>query len=465
MSDPISSVAADAATRERWTSSLAVYVGTAGAAVGLGSIWRFPYLAGTSGGSAFILVFVVATVLIACPLLVAELAIGRSSRRSPPEAAGAVAVASGLSSRWNAIGVLGSGAGFLVFSYYSVIAGWVLAYAWKCASGVLTLGGPQRINAVWIGFRSNPLEVSAWHGAFVLLVVVISARGLKRGIEIANSIRGPGLLILLLGLVAYALSTGDVRRGFEFAFYPKFSTITPHVVLAAIGQAFYATGVGQALMIAYGAYAQPGASLVRASVAISASILVVSLLATALVFPLTFGYGMNPAQGPELVFNVLPRAFAEMPGGRVVGTLFFILLVLAALMPSVALLEPTVAWLMERFGWERVRAVLCAAASAWVLGLGSVLSFNALSTWYPLAALPMFRDKTFFDVIDAVSANVMMPIGAIFTSVLVGWRLKRKFVEEELAETSQGARSAVAWLLRYLCPLAIFAVLIASWLT
>jgi NSS family neurotransmitter:Na+ symporter len=441
---------------------MAVYLGTAGAAVGLGSIWRFPYLAGTGGGSAFILVFVLACVLTATPLLCAEFALGRQSRRSPPEAAGAVAHAFGLSSRWNAIGILGSLAAFLIFSYYSVIAGWVFAYAWKCAVGALSAAGPAHVAALWQAFRSNPLEVEAWHAAFVLFVILISARGLQRGIEVANTFRGPALLVLLATLVVYSLSTGDVRRGLAFAFTPHFSAITPQVVLAAIGQAFYATGVGQAMMIAYGAYMRPGTSLVRTSLGITAAILLVSLLSTLMIFPLVFGYGMNPAQGPELVFEVLPRVFTEMQGGRLIGTLFFILLVLAALMPSIALLEPAVAWLIQRRNFSRTAAVWAIAGAAWVLGLGSVLSFNRWAGWRPLAFVPVLADKTFFDAMDYVSSNLMLPIGALLTSVLVGWRLGAVFATDELAETTSQARVACVWLLRYLCPIAILAIFVAT---
>jgi NSS family neurotransmitter:Na+ symporter len=227
-----------------WSSNLAVYLGTAGASVGLGSIWRFPYLAGTGGGSAFILVFILACVLVATPLLAAEFALGRASRLSPPEAAGGVAAAAGLSPRWNIIGILGTWAAFLLFSYYTVIAAWVMAYAWKCATGLLSAAGPQHVAALWSEFQSNPVEVGAWHAAFVAMVIVISARGLQRGIEPANKLRAPALLVLLLILVIYSLSTGDVRRGLTFAFKPDFSAVTPQVVLSAIGQAFYATGVG-----------------------------------------------------------------------------------------------------------------------------------------------------------------------------------------------------------------------------
>lgn len=441
-----------------WSSNLSVYLCTAGASVGLGSIWRFPYLAGTGGGSAFILVFVLACVLVATPLLAAEFALGRASRLSPPDAAGAVA----NSSRWNAIGVLGTLAAYLIFSYYTVIAAWVLAYAWKCAIGLLAAAGPQHVAALWTEFQSKPVEVAAWHAGFVAMVIVISARGLQGGIEPANKIRAPALLVLLLVLVVYSLSTGDVRRGLTFAFKPDFSAVNAQVVLSAIGQAFYATGVGQAMMIAFGAYIDRGTSLVRTSLVITGSILLVSLLATMMIFPLVFGYGMNPAQGPALVFDVLPRVFTEIPGGRVIGTLFFLLLVLAATTPSIALLEPVAAWVMSRFALGRSRAVWIIGVTSWVLGIGSVLSFNRWSDWHPLGLMPIFAHKTFFDVLDYVSSNIMMPVGALLTSILVGWRVSKAFARDELAQTTPAARVACVWLLRYVCPIAILAVFIAT---
>jgi len=441
-----------------WSSNLSVYLCTAGASVGLGSIWRFPYLAGTGGGSAFILIFILACVLVATPLLAAEFALGRKSRLSPPDAAGAVAG----NSSWNAIGILGTLAAYLIFSYYTVIAAWVLAYAWKCAIGLLAAAGPQHVAQLWTEFQARPLEVAAWHAAFVALVVVISARGLQGGIEPANRVRAPALLVLLLVLVIYALATGNVSRGLSFAFKPDFAAVNAQVVLSAIGQAFYATGVGQAMMIAFGAYIERGTSLVRTSLVITASILGVSLLATLMIFPLVFGYGMNPAQGPALVFDVLPRVFTEMPGGRLIGTLFFLLLVLAATTPSIALLEPVAAWMMSRFGLGRAAAVWTIGVTSWVLGIGSVLSFNLWADWFPLRFLPVFAHKTVFDVLDYVSSNIMMPVGALLTSVLVGWRVSRAFESEELAETTPIARTACVWLLRYVCPVAILAVFVAT---
>jgi neurotransmitter:Na+ symporter, NSS family len=441
---------------------MAFYLATVGGAVGLGSIWRLPYLVGSNGGSAFVSVFALACLVIATPLLVAEFLIGRRARRSPPEAAGAVADESGLSTRWNAIGILGTIAAFAIISYYTVIAGWVLAYTWKCATGALAGLSRPEVASLWRNFLANPLEIGAWHLLFVVIVAVISARGVGRGLEVATKVRAPVLLILLVVLMTYAMVTGDVRQGLRFAFAPNFAAITPAVALAAIGQAFYATGVGMAMMIAMGSYVTRGTSLVKTALIISGSILLVSLLATLMIFPLVFHYDMNPAAGTELVFDVLTTVFAQMPGGRVFGTLFFLLLVFAALTPSMAGLEPLIAWLQQRRGLSRGRAVAVAAAAAWVSGIGSVLSFNRWSTWHPLGAMPMFADKTFYDVVDFVSSNVLLPVGAMATSVLVGWLLSRAIVSDELTDEAPFAARICIWLLRYVCPIAIAVVAISA---
>lgn len=442
-----------------WSSSTAFYISAVGAAVGLGSIWRFPYLAGTSGGGAFILIFVLALALVAVPLLVAEFAIGRQARCSAPHAAGVVAGQSGLSARWRVIGVLGSIAAFWIASYYTVIAGWVLAYAWKCAIGQLDHQGHAAVAALRESFLANPWQMAAWHLAFLGLVAIVSARGVNRGIELANRIRAPALLILLCILVAYALQVGDVRRGLEFAFGLHGSQVNAQVVLAAIGQAFFATGVGMAMMIAYGQYVSNGTSLVRSALIVSGSILLVSLLASLLVFPLVFRYGMNPAQGITLVFDVLPTVFAAMPGGRVLGTLFFILLVFAAFTPTIAILEPVIAWLIERGRLSRAAAVFTTAASAWLLGLLSMLSFNSWKHFYPLDFFNRYSGKTVFDISDDIASNMLLPAGALLTSVFIGWLVDRRIVAAQLAESSVPVQRLCIALLRYLCPAAIAVVL------
>jgi len=448
---------------ERWSSKLGFYLAAVGAAVGLGSIWRFPYLTGTNGGSAFVFVFILACLAIATPLLVAEFIIGRRSRRNPSEAAGEVAASFGRSRGWNVIGILGTAATFFIMSYYTVIAGWVLAYTWTLVSGELTSLPRGAVERHFQEFLSNPLRVGAWHLAFVVLVGSISARGVNRGIELANKIRAPGLLILLLILDAYALATGDVSRGLAFAFAPDFGKLSAGVVLAAIGQAFFATGVGMAMMLAYGAYVPRGASLVRAALVISGSIVLVSVLAALMIFPLVYRYHLNPAQGAELVFSVLPIAFSEMPGGRVVGTLFFLLLVLAALTPSLAGIEPMVAWLAQRRGLSRSKSAFVAAAAVWVLGIGSVLSFNAWAHWHPFSGIARMRNMTVFDVLDFVSSNVMLPVGALLTCILIGWRLPSSLADIEMPEETLGTRRVVLFLLRYVCPLGLVAVLVTAY--
>lgn len=447
---------------ERWSSKLTFYLAAIGAAVGLGSIWRFPYLTGSEGGSAFIFVFLLAMLAIAAPLLVAEYIIGRRARLNPAQAAGEIAVSFGRSRAWNAIGLLGLWTAILIMSYYTIIAGWVMAYIWKCGSGELTSLTRSEVPVYFHAFLAQPIAIGSWHLAFVALVGAISAGGVSRGIEVATKIRAPALLVLLLILVSYALAKGDVHRGLSFAFAPDLGRLSGRVILAAVGQAFFATGVGMGMMLAYGAYVPMGVSLVRSSLIVSGSILLVSLLATVMIFPLVYDYGLDPAQGPDLVFNVLPIAFAEMPAGRLIGTLFFLLLLLSALTPTLAGIEPLVAWLQQRHGMSRARAAVAAAAFVWILGLPSVLSFNVWAGWHPLAGIARLKAMTVFDTLDFASSNLMLTLGALLTCVLIGWRLPRVFVDTALPEEGARTRQIVLLLLRYVCPVGIVAVLLAA---
>jgi NSS family neurotransmitter:Na+ symporter len=444
-----------------WSSELAVYLGTVGAAVGLGSIWRFPYLAGTLGGGVFIGFFVLACLIIATPLLIAEYMIGRYSGLAPTDAAGAMAVSVGGSRRWNVIGQIGTIAAFLVCSYYTIVAGWVVAYAWKCGTGALAGLDHAGLQSAWRHFVSDPWQLLGWQVLFLGLVAFISGRGLGPGIELASRIRAPALLLLLSLLDAYALASGDVAQTVQFVFAPHWNRLSAEVVLAAIGQAFYATGVGMAMMLAYGSYMPRRAPLIRPALLVSGSILVVSMLAAVLVFPLVFRFQMDPAAGPTLVFEVLPTAFALMPGGRLIGTVFFVLLIFAALTPTIAGLEPVVAWLQAR-GMRRAPAAAVSALSVWFAGIGCVLSFNVLAGWHPLGAIPIFAGKTLFEVVDFVSGNVLLPIGALLTCVFVGWRLDRATFTAELDGAAVFVTQTCRILLRYVCPAAISAVLVAA---
>lgn len=449
---------------QTWSSQLATYLGTVGAAVGLGSIWRFPYLAGSYGGGTFIAAFVVAALFIATPLLVAEFMIGRYARVAPLKAAGELARAVGASTRWNIIGQLGTAAAFIIGSYYTIIAGWVVAYAWKCASGALSGLARPEVQAEWQHLLADPWALAGWQLAFLGLVAFISARGLGRGIELASKIRAPALLVLLLLLDGYALLTGEVGRALAFAFAPHADSLSAELILAAIGQAFYATGVGIAIMLTYGSYMPREAPIVRPAIVITGSILLVSLLATLLVFPLVFRFNMDPAGGPALVFDVLPTAFAAMPAGRLFGTVFFTLLILAALTPSLAVFEPVVNWCQSR-GVDRTRASLLTAAALGLAGVPSVLSFNVLAGWHPLGGVPLFASRTFFDTADFISGNVLLPVGALLTCLLTGWRLDRARFAAEFRAGDQRVAVVCRLLLRYVCPTAIVAVIATTLLS
>jgi neurotransmitter:Na+ symporter, NSS family len=447
---------------QRWSSDLAFSLSAVGAAVGLGSIWRFPYLAGAGGGFAFILVFVIACLVFGAPVLVAEIVIGRWSRRSPMQAAGEIAARCGFSRWWNVVGWTGSAAGFLIVSYYTMIAGWVLAYTWFFLSGNYARGGAVAAVGKFHAFIADSRAVSLWQLGFFALVALISARGVNRGVEWANRWRAPALLAILLALVAYSLATGDVAHGLKFAFAPDLSRLSPAIVLGAVGQSLFALGVSAGIMIAYGAYMPAGESLSRAVLAVIGSIFAVSLLATVAIFPLVFHYGLNPAGGPQLVFEVLPVAFAEMPGGRVIGTLFFALLILAAFTPSVGLLEPWIAWLVERGRMRRPIAACLCMGCCWLVGQGSVLSFGQWAEWHPLAGIPRLAAMNLFGLFDFLTANLLMPLSALLVSLFVGWRMNRLVPEAELSGLSATSRRLLVFALRYVCPLGIAIVVIVG---
>jgi neurotransmitter:Na+ symporter, NSS family len=447
---------------QRWSSDLAFSLSAVGAAVGLGSIWRFPYLAGAGGGFAFILVFVIACLVFGAPVLVAEIVIGRWSRRSPPQAAGEIAARFGFSRLWNIVGWTGSIAGFLIISYYTMIAGWVLAYTWYFLSGTYAHGGATAAVAKFHAFIADSRAVSLWQLGFFALVALISARGVNRGVEWANRWRAPALLAILLALAAYSLATGDVARGLRFAFAPDLSRLSPAIVLDAVGQALFALGVSVGIMIAYGAYMPAGESLGRAVLAVVGSIFAVSLLATIAIFPLVFHYGLNPAGGPQLVFEVLPVAFAEMPGGRVIGTLFFALLILAAFTPSVGLLEPWIAWLVERGGMRRPVAACLCMGSCWLIGQGSVQSFGRWADWHPLTSVPRLAALNLFGLLDFLSSNLLMPMSALLVSIFVGWRLNHLVPDAEFSGLSARSRRLLLFALRYVCPPGIVVVVIVG---
>jgi neurotransmitter:Na+ symporter, NSS family len=446
-----------------WSSRFSFLLAAVGAAVGLGNIWRFPYLAGENGGAAFVLVYLAAVALVAVPILVGELAIGRRGRHSPPIAMAAVARESGRSTHWGLVGGLGVLVGYLIITFYGVIAGWAMAYVWPTLAGTFRGIDAAGSSAYFNALLASPVRLAMWSAAFMALTALIVARGLHAGIERWINVLMPALFASLLLMIGYAAVEGDFGAGVAFLFQADFSKINGRVVLDAIGQAFFSIGVSMGIMMAYGAYVPREVSLTRSAFVIAGADTLVAVLAGLAIFPLVFANGLDPGEGPGLVFVTLPIAFGALAAGNVFGALFFVLLVFAALTSSIALIEAGVAWLGERFALSRPAAAGLSCAVAWLLGLGSVFSFNIWSGVHPLGRFARFESKTVFDLVDYATSNLMMPAGALFLSLFVGWFMSREIAAHE-AGLGTGLHFTV-WrlvLMRWVAPLAIAGIMIAG---
>ena len=446
-----------------WSSRVSFLLAAVGAAVGLGNIWKFPYVTGVNGGGAFVIVYVGAAALVAIPILIAELAIGRRGRRSPPRAMSTVAVESQRSAHWGLVGGAGVLVGFLILTFYAVIAGWAMAYVWPTLTGTFTGTDATGSGEHFAALLASPWLLAFWSAAFLALNALITSRGLKAGIERAINVLMPALFAALLIVIGYAAIEGDFGAAVAFLFEPDFSKITGPVVLAAIGQAFFSIGVGMGIMMVYGSYLPKDISLARSAFLIAGADTLVAVLAGLAIFPLVFANGLDPGEGAGLIFVTLPIAFGNMPAGGLFGALFFVLLVVAAVTSSIALIEAVLAWLAERYGWSRGRAAWTVCAIAWVLSLATVFSFNLWADVRPLGAFERFSAMTAFDLIDYATSNVMMPLVAFLIAVFVGWFMRRAPACDELG-LGEGFHFS-AWrlvLLRWIAPAAILGILLAS---
>ncbi len=444
-------------SHEQWSSKVGFIMAAVGSAVGLANIWRFPYAAGSNGGGAFVFIYIAAILCVVMPILMAELLVGRRGQLSPPNAIAAVAKEAGASPHWRWMGLVGVIAAILIFSFYSVVGGWTLAYVFKAGSGELVNANLESIQGTFDGLNASAGGLFTWASCFLLLTVFVSARGIKAGIEKAVRILMPMLFVMLLGMVAYAAVAGDFAAAWTFLFTPDFSKVNSDVVLDAIGQAFFSIGVGITNLMAYGSYLDRKTSIPRSSATIIAADTLVALLAGLAIFPIIFAYGMDPSGGPGLVFMALPYAFGQMPGGFFFGALFFVLLFFAALTSAISMMECSVAYLREKLDLTRRNAALLSGGISWALGLLSVLSFNHLSDFHPLGMFSLFENRTFFDLIDYVTSTLIMPLSSIFVAVFAGWVLPKVITADELDGDSVGYR---LWhfLVRYVAPLGLGAV-------
>jgi len=442
-----------------WSSGLAFALAAIGASVGLGNIWKFPYITGVSGGGAFVLVYLLCVLFVAIPILVGELLLGRRGHGSPPEAMHRVATEAGRSPRWALLGWLGLVIGSLIATYYSVIAGWTLAYIVEALKGFDGGADPAE---TFTALLASPGRMILWHSVFMISALLIVSGGLQAGIERAVKILMPALFILLLVMVAYASVAGDFGAAVDFLFRVDFSKIDGQVVLAAISQAFFSIGVGMGLMMAYGAYVPRNISLVRSAFIIAGADTGVALLAGLMIFPLVFANGLDPAEGPGLVFITMPTAFAAMPGGSFFGLMFFVLLSFAAVTSIISIIEPAVAYASGRWAWRRSKSCLVFGFGIWALGLATVFSFNIWAGFMPLDAISVFAGKTLFDLMDFFTLSLMTPISGILIAVFVGWRLTSSRLREELQIADAWPFKLWFLLIRFVAPLATVGVLVSG---
>ena len=437
--------------RSHWTSRWTFVLATAGSAIGLGNIWKFPYMTGVNGGSAFVLVFLACIAVVGIPLMMCEIMLGRRAQRNPVDGMAALAREAGASALWRWVGIMGLIAGLLILAFYSVIAGWVLDYVVRAASGAFTgIDGTQSKNQ-FDAFLAAPLELGLWHSLFMVMTMGVVARGVNSGLEAANNILMPALFAILLVLLGYSLAVGDAARAAEFMFAPDFSKVTPVAVLSALGHAFFSLSLGMGAVMVYGSYLQRHVSIARASLFVALADTAVGLLVGLAIFALVFANGLEPAAGPGLIFQTLPIAFGKMPGGAFIGTLFFLLVAFAAWTSAISLVEPAIAWLTENTQLTRKQAAWLIGLTDWVLGIAVLLSF---SVWKDVRLL---FGLNIFDTLDKLTTTILLPLGGLLMALFAGWVMKTHHVQDEL-NVSAGPYRLWRFTIRFVSPLAIIAI-------
>ena len=449
----------DTAARGLWSSRLAFILAVTGSSVGLGNIWKFPYVTGENGGGAFVLVYLACIAVIGIPILMAEVFIGRNGRHNPITSMRLVAQRNLSSPLWRISAIIGMLAAFIILSFYSMIGGWAAAYVGHGATGDFAGGDPEAINGMFSRLLASPSELLFWHTLFMMLVVLVVSRGLKGGLERSVTILMPALFVLLLLAVGYATTTGHFGQAVSFLFQPDFSKLSINGVLIALGHAFFTLSLGMAIMMAYGSYLGRDVSIGRTAIIVGITDTSVALLAGLAIFPVVFANGLEPGAGPGLIFQTLPLAFGQMPLGSLFGTLFFILLVFAAWTSAISLLEPVVEWVEEKTTLQRTASTVLVGVRCWALGIVSILSLNVWSDVTPLAMFERFETKTIFDLLDYFTANVMLPLSGLLTALFVGWFVARESLQKDLL-LDGGAFSLWYNLIRFVTPIAVAVVFV-----
>ncbi|PWV76659.1 sodium-dependent transporter [Halomonas sp. A11-A] len=438
----------------QWSSKMAFILAATGSAVGLGNIWRFSYMVGDSGGAAFVLVYLACVALVGLPILVAEWLIGRRGQENPINSMLDLARQSGRLPAWALVGASGVLAAFLILSFYSVIGGWSLSYTLSSVTGAFSGQDADAIGALFGGLLGSPGTLTLWHTAFMALVIFIVARGVTKGLEGAVRTMMPGLVLLLIVLVGYGMTTGHFGEALAFMFRPDWSAVTGGVVLAAMGQAFFTLSLGMGIMMAYGSYLGEDVNLIGTARTVIILDTVIALLAGMAIFPIVFANGMSPADGPGLIFVNLPVAFGNMTGGAILGLMFFLLLTFAALTSAISLLEPVVELVEERTPLSRVAATLTSGVAVWALGIAALMSFNVWGDF-------LIFGLNIFDLLDTFTSKVLLPLTGLGAILFVAWCLERQSVASELG-LAGGTERLWHLVARYVAPIGVIVVFVTG---
>ena len=440
-----------------WSSNFVFILAATGSAVGLGNIWRFPYVAGENGGGAFVVVYLLCICLIGIPIMMAEVLLGRAGRQSPINTMTQLVRQGGAHPAWvYGVGWLGGLTGILILSYYSVFAGIAMHYI--PVMGFMTWSGVDSTAAqeVYEGFIGSAPRVVFWQTLFMVITVLIVSRGVNKGLEQAVKLLMPGLFLLMLAMTGYAMTTGHFLDGLDFLFSFQFEKMSWGGVLEAMGQAFFTLSLGMAAIMAYGAYLPQDARIASTVVTIAGLDTLVAILAGAAIFPVVFANGLEPQQGPGLVFVVLPLAFGNMAAGQLFGLLFFVLLTIAAITSAISLMEPAVAFLVERLKMKRLMAAVTMGVVVWLVGLGSAFSLNIWSDFHLVGSM------SFFDFLDYLTNNIMLPLGGALIAVFCGWVLGHRIRREQLALSRDWQYQTWLFLVRLIAPAAVITVLVMN---
>ena len=432
----------------KWTFILAA----TGSAVGLGNIWGFPYKAGTNGGGAFVLIYLLCIVMIGVPIMISEIIIGRRAGNSPINAMKRTALDSNSSSLWRLVGWSGITAGVLILSFYSVIAGICLNYIFIAASPSSVLSSSEQFSIV----IASPFNLLFWHTVFMLLTFLIVSAGVKNGIGRMVKILMPMLGFLLIFMVIYAMFNGAFVQTLEFLFAPDFSNVTAETFLSAMGQAFFSLSLGMGSIMAYGAYMPKDQKVVPTSFTVASLDTMVAMMAGLAIFPIIFIFNLEPNSGPGLVFVSMLSAFNQMQFGQIIGSLFFILLSVAALSSSISLLEPGVAYLSEEGFLSRKYSALAISLFAWTLGIGTALSFNLLSDFN------LTPGRNFLDSMDFIANQILLPLGGMLIAIFVGWFMKKELITTEVGYVNSIIFKLWRFFIKFIAPVSVASIFISQ---